>query len=88
MTTMPFYIHRSSFLAFSPRIPAQLTKEDGMVYVPIGYANQAVGSVEVLGGGSPWGASTITASDGHLQPTKSDLEIAEFQGKVSYRPLY
>ncbi|KIR59860.1 NAD(P)H:quinone oxidoreductase, type IV [Cryptococcus bacillisporus CA1873] len=53
----------------------------GLVYVPIGYSEPSVGNVDELSGGSPYGSSTVTASDGHLQPTAKDLRIAAHQGK-------
>ncbi|OCF36641.1 NAD(P)H:quinone oxidoreductase, type IV [Kwoniella heveanensis CBS 569] len=52
-----------------------------LVYVPIGYANQAVGSLEQVQGGSPYGASTIAGADGSRKPLALELEIAQFQGK-------
>ncbi|WVF71969.1 NAD(P)H:quinone oxidoreductase, type IV [Kwoniella sp. CBS 6097] len=53
----------------------------GMVYVPIGYANQSVGSLEQVSGGSPYGATTIAGADGSRKPLPIELEIAQFQGK-------
>ncbi|WVR05366.1 NAD(P)H:quinone oxidoreductase, type IV [Kwoniella sp. DSM 27419] len=53
----------------------------GLVYVPIGYSEASVGNVDVIQGGSPYGASTIAAGDGHLQPTEVDLKVARHQGK-------
>jgi NAD(P)H dehydrogenase (quinone) len=32
-------------------------------------------------GGSPYGASTITAGDGSRQPSENELAIARFQGR-------
>ncbi|RNA00455.1 NAD(P)H:quinone type IV, partial [Brachionus plicatilis] len=31
-------------------------------------------------GGSPWGAGTITNSDGSRRPSDLELEVAHFQG--------
>ncbi|WVR05365.1 NAD(P)H:quinone oxidoreductase, type IV [Kwoniella sp. DSM 27419] len=53
----------------------------GMVYVPIGYANQKVGSIDTVQGSSPYGVSTVAGSDGSRKPTEVDLEVAQFQGK-------
>ncbi|WWD09895.1 NAD(P)H:quinone oxidoreductase, type IV [Kwoniella europaea PYCC6329] len=53
----------------------------GLVYVPIGYSNPLVGEIGSVQGGSPYGASTVVASDGHLQPTENDLAVAEHQGR-------
>ncbi|WRT67347.1 NAD(P)H:quinone oxidoreductase, type IV [Kwoniella shivajii] len=52
----------------------------GLVYVPIGYSEPAVGGIDAVQGGSPYGASTVAAGDGHLQPSAVDLKIAEHQG--------
>jgi multimeric flavodoxin WrbA len=32
-------------------------------------------------GGTPYGASTLTDSDGSRQPSEKELEIARFQGR-------
>jgi len=32
-------------------------------------------------GGTPYGASTLTDSDGSRQPSENELEIARFQGR-------
>ncbi|WWC89781.1 NAD(P)H:quinone oxidoreductase, type IV [Kwoniella dendrophila CBS 6074] len=53
----------------------------GMSYVPIGYSNPLLGEIEPVQGGSPYGASTVAGADGSLQPTATDLKIAEHQGK-------
>ncbi|WVQ71808.1 NAD(P)H:quinone oxidoreductase, type IV [Cryptococcus sp. DSM 104548] len=53
----------------------------GLVYVPIAYSEPAVGGIDAVQGGSPYGASTVAAADGHLQPTATDLKIATHQGK-------
>ncbi|WVQ78565.1 NAD(P)H:quinone oxidoreductase, type IV [Cryptococcus sp. DSM 104549] len=53
----------------------------GLSYVPIGYANPAISNLDAVQGGTPYGASTIAASDGSRQPSAVELEIAEFQGK-------
>lgn len=53
----------------------------GLVYVPIGYATPALGGLDEIQGGSPYGASTVAAADGSWQPKVVDLEIARFQGK-------
>lgn len=54
----------------------------GMMYVPFGYANAALGSVsedEVIGG-SAYGCGTISDGDGSRQPSHTELAIAENQG--------
>jgi len=58
----------------------QLTHH-GMIYVPIGYTFGAgMFEMEDVKGGSPYGAGTF-AGDGSRQPTKLELEQANYQGK-------
>jgi NAD(P)H dehydrogenase (quinone) len=53
----------------------------GFVIVGLPYSFQAqMGYSEVMGN-SPYGASTITGSDGSRQPSKIELDGARFQGK-------
>ncbi|WVQ69839.1 uncharacterized protein L199_008060 [Kwoniella botswanensis] len=52
-----------------------------LAYVPIAYSNPAVGAVDSVQGGSPYGASTVAGADGSLKPTANDLAVAEYQGK-------
>jgi len=53
----------------------------GMAYVPIGYQDAELQALSTVQGGAPYGASTVTAGDGHLQPTEDDLNVAKSQGK-------
>ena len=69
--------HESTFLTTWPFFVHQ-----GLVYVPIGYTHPKLADLDQVNGGTPYGASTTAASDGHLQPTVVDLEVAEHQGKV------
>lgn len=53
-----------------------------MVFVPIGYsAYPLMANTEEVRGGSPYGAGTIAGPDGSRQPTKTELDLAEHQGK-------
>ncbi len=53
----------------------------GMIYVPLGYTHPNLFiNTEVIGG-SPYGAGTITSSDGSRQPSDKELEIARHQGE-------
>ncbi|WP_417686916.1 NAD(P)H:quinone oxidoreductase [Pseudidiomarina gelatinasegens] len=54
----------------------------GMIIVPIGYATPEVADISAVGGGTPYGASTIAASDGSRQPDARELAIAHFQGET------
>ncbi|MBS3943336.1 MAG: NAD(P)H:quinone oxidoreductase, partial [Dethiobacter sp.] len=47
--------------------------------LPYSYAGQT--SIEEITGGSPYGASTITGSDGSRMPSENELNAARFQGK-------
>ena len=55
----------------------------GMVYVPIGYQRPETRAVDHVHGLGPYGASTVAAADGSRQPLNDELDVAEFQGKVS-----
>ncbi|SIQ11785.1 NAD(P)H dehydrogenase (quinone) [Rhizobium sp. RU20A] len=52
----------------------------GMVYAGLPYAFQGQMGVDVVKGGSPYGATTITDGDGSRQPSEVELEGARFQG--------
>lgn len=53
----------------------------GMVIVGLPYAAQGQMRLDEITGGSPYGAATVAALDGSRQPTKNELELAEFQGR-------
>jgi len=53
----------------------------GMVYVPIGYQFPELNELDQVQGNAPWGASTLSAGDGHLMPHANDLKVAYEQGK-------
>ncbi|KAF8672585.1 hypothetical protein HU200_049271 [Digitaria exilis] len=53
----------------------------GMLFVPIGYTFGAgMFKMDDIRGGSPYGAG-VFAGDGSRQPSKTELELAEHQGK-------
>lgn len=54
----------------------------GMIYVPMGYADPSLLSMDELHGGSPWGASTYAGATGARQPSEIELKIAAVQGKT------
>jgi len=53
----------------------------GMVIVGVPYSEARQMTLAEISGGSPYGASTITAGDGSRQPSENELDIARFQGK-------
>ena len=53
----------------------------GLVIVGLDYGYQGQMGVDVVRGGSPYGATTIAAGDGSRQPTPQELEGARYQGK-------
>ncbi|AZD83203.1 NAD(P)H:quinone oxidoreductase [Pseudomonas chlororaphis] len=53
----------------------------GMIIVPIGYSSPALFDTSSVGGGTPYGASTIAGGDGSRQPDARELEIARHQGQ-------
>lgn len=54
----------------------------GMIIVPIGYSDAALFDVSQVGGGTPYGASTIAGGDGSRQPDNRELGIARHQGNM------
>lgn len=52
----------------------------GMIVVGLPYAFQGQMGTEEVKGGSPYGASTITNSDGSRMPSAIELEAAKYQG--------
>jgi NAD(P)H dehydrogenase (quinone) len=53
----------------------------GMVVVGLPYSFQGQMRLDEITGGSPYGASTITGSDGSRQPSANELDAARFQGR-------
>ena len=53
----------------------------GMVIVGLPYAWAGQMKLDEITGGSPYGASTITAGDGSRQPSANELDGARFQGR-------
>ncbi|MBN9068203.1 MAG: NAD(P)H:quinone oxidoreductase [Rhizobiaceae bacterium] len=53
----------------------------GLIIVPLSYAYQGQSGVDVVRGGSPYGMTTMSDSDGSRQPSAQELEGASFQGK-------
>jgi NAD(P)H dehydrogenase (quinone) len=53
----------------------------GMVIVGLPYAFQGQMKLDEVTGGSPYGATTITAGDGSRQPSENELAGARYQGK-------
>ncbi|MFN0194164.1 MAG: NAD(P)H:quinone oxidoreductase, partial [Aestuariivirga sp.] len=52
----------------------------GMVIVGLPYAYQGQMGVDTIRGGSPYGATTLSAGDGSRQPSAQELEAAKWQG--------
>jgi NAD(P)H dehydrogenase (quinone) len=53
----------------------------GMIIVPLSYAWQGQSGVDQVRGGSPYGMTLVTATDGSRMPSELDLEGVKFQGK-------
>ena len=53
----------------------------GMVIVGVPYSCAELSVMDEVGGGTPYGASTLAAPDGSRQPSGTELAIARFQGK-------
>lgn len=54
----------------------------GMVIVGLDYGFQDQMGVDVIRGGSPYGATTIAGGDGSRQPTETELAGARHQGEL------
>jgi NAD(P)H dehydrogenase (quinone) len=57
----------------------------GMVVVGLPYSFRGQLVLDEVAGGSPYGATTITASDGSRQPTQNELDGARHQGELVAR---
>lgn len=53
----------------------------GMLYIPLGYGDSSIFTLEEVHGGSPWGAGCLSGADGSRQPSKLELGLATYQGK-------
>jgi NAD(P)H dehydrogenase (quinone) len=53
----------------------------GLVIVGLDYGYQGQMGVDVVRGGSPYGATTVAAGDGSRQPTDQEFEGARYQGR-------
>ncbi|OHV76519.1 NAD(P)H:quinone oxidoreductase [Rhizobium sp. LCM 4573] len=65
----------STILTFIPTLLHQ-----GLVVVGLPYSFAGQSGLDEIKGGSPYGASTITGSDGSRQPSDVELEAARYQG--------
>jgi NAD(P)H dehydrogenase (quinone) len=54
----------------------------GLTIVGLPYSYQAQMSLEEITGGSPYGATTIAGGQGQRQPSKIELDGAQFQGRL------
>ncbi len=52
----------------------------GMIIVGVPYAEPALGNMEEISGGTPYGATTLAKADGSRQPSANELKIARYQG--------
>jgi len=53
----------------------------GCLIVPLGYTSPLLFKNDEVHGGSPYGAGTISNSDGSRQPSELELSVAQHQGK-------
>ncbi len=53
----------------------------GMIIVPLSYAYQGQSGNDVVRGGSPYGMTTTSNTDGSRMPSEQELDGAKFQGK-------
>lgn len=53
----------------------------GMVVVGVPYTEPHLSTIDEVIGGGPYGAGTLTGSDGKRRPSETELAIARFQGR-------
>jgi NAD(P)H dehydrogenase (quinone) len=53
----------------------------GMVIVGVPYTEQRLVNMQEITGGTPYGATTVTGTDGSRQPSENELAIARYQGR-------
>jgi NAD(P)H dehydrogenase (quinone) len=53
----------------------------GMIIVGLPYAAKGQLGLDEISGGTPYGATTISAGDGSRWPSANELELARFQGR-------
>lgn len=53
----------------------------GMVIVGLPYSESRQMTMDEISGGSPYGASTVSGSDGARQPSDNELAMARYQGR-------
>ena len=53
----------------------------GMVVAGLPYAAKGLMRMDDISGGSPYGATTLSAPDNARQPSTNELELARFQGR-------
>jgi NAD(P)H dehydrogenase (quinone) len=53
----------------------------GMIIVGVPYAEARLMTLNEISGGTPYGASTISAGDGSRMPSDNELAIARYQGR-------
>jgi NAD(P)H dehydrogenase (quinone) len=54
----------------------------GLMVVGLPYSFKGQMTLSEISGGSPYGATTISAGDGSRQPSENELEGAKFQGQL------
>lgn len=53
----------------------------GMIIVGVPYSCQELMNMTEISGGTPYGATTLSNTDGSRMPSENELKIARFQGK-------
>jgi NAD(P)H dehydrogenase (quinone) len=54
----------------------------GMVYVPLGFADKKMFNVDEVHGASAYGSGTFAGADGSRQPSDLEKAICETHGKI------
>ena len=59
----------------------QFLTHQGMVFVPLGYVDPKMFTLEEVHGGTPYGCGTFAGADGSRQPSDLEKAVAQSHGK-------
>ncbi|KAI3404525.2 hypothetical protein KGF56_002717 [Candida oxycetoniae] len=59
----------------------------GIIYVPFGYGYSDMTNLEIVHGGSPWGAGAFAGADGSRKPNDLEKGFAKQQGHDFYQAI-
>ena len=76
---------RATFAHIPAAATDRLAEAVGIIFCAprcaISYSEQRLSAMAEITGGSPYGAATVTGSDGSRKPSENELTIVRFQGR-------